>query len=189
MSYRPMINREQYHDLEVYWFRLLNFINSVEFKDLETLKRRQVLNEFNYMFIALDILGNLFNQSGKGEVRVVAWRSDKSVLALQDKFDQLKKVHDELMSSVGKSEIWKQLREVEKDIERISVDNHIVYHFSCLRVAGDALSCNHSKVSSVCQGHRPYTGGYVFMYEQEYLHEQPLTQEEHLNKLKACPTI
>lgn len=183
MSYRPPIKREQYHNQEVYWFKLLNYINTVEFKDLSTEKQRRILNEFNYIYMSLDILGHLFNQHGKGERRVVAWQDTKLINSLLDKEYFLNVLEKQDPSP----DRLKEIRELSKEIERLSVDNHIIYHFSCQRVASEVLKCNYGKVSAVCLGDRPQTGNYVFMFEEDFIANEPLSQVEFLNRLTACP--
>lgn len=170
MSYRPPIKREQWHDLEVYWFRLLHYINSVDYKDLDILKQRSILNEFGYIRIAIDIIGHLMNQNGKGETRVVAWRNDKVVADLLLEYDKVQ-------SNINK-------KEIEKQIERLSIDNHIIYFFSCQKVASEALGVNHSKIGEVCKHKRAQTGGYVFRYEDEFLIDQNIESNEFLNKIQ-----
>lgn len=175
MSYRPPIKREQWHDLEVYWFRLLHFINSVDYKDLDILKQRRILNEFAYIRVAIDIIGHLMNQNGKGETRVVAWRDERVVESLKKDLTRLR-----LETESDSLEI----REHESMLERASIDNHIIYFFSSQKVAADALGVNQGKIAAVCKGKRPWTGGYIFQYEENFLRDQDINSKDFINKIQ-----
>jgi len=142
-SYRPPISRDTYHWLEAYYFRLVMFTTTVEYRDdLNSHKKQKINQELGYMCLALDIMAQLFSVKNGGERSVVAWEAD-----CEDKIQ-------------------------------------IVYTFSCIKVASMALGCNQSKISAVCKGNRPrtggkwitntesgkkeYKGGWHFSYEDEY---------------------
>ena len=128
-SYRPPISRDQFHMLEAYYFRLVMFTDSFEYKELNGMKKAKIDGEISYISIALDIMTKLYAVKGRTEKRVVAWRDD--------------------------DDRWIR-----------------IFKFSCIKVASMALDCNQSKISAVCKGNRPKTGGYYFKYEDEYDNDQ-----------------
>ena len=75
-SYRPPISRDQYHDLEIYYFRLVMFTDSWDYKQLKSPERSKIDYEITYMSMAIDIMRNLFAVKGGTERRVVAWKEE-----------------------------------------------------------------------------------------------------------------
>ena len=75
-SYRPPISRDQYHDLEAYYFKLVMFTDSWEYKQLGTVNQHKINYEIGYIKMALDIMSQLFSVKGGTERRVVAWQSE-----------------------------------------------------------------------------------------------------------------
>jgi hypothetical protein len=47
-----------------------------------------------------------------------------------------------------------------------------IYHFTSATLAAEILNLNNSKVSAVCRGKRPSTGGWIFKYLSDYLEEE-----------------
>jgi len=130
-SYRPPVSRDQYHQLEAYYFKLVMFTDSADYKDLHTVKRDKIDHELAYMQMSLDIMALVFDMKEGREKRVVAWQA-----------------------------------ECDEPFERI-------FHFSCIKVAHLSLGCNQSKISAVCRGVRKATGGWFFMYEENYEEVDP----------------
>ena len=73
-SYRPPISRDQYHYLEIYFFRLAMFTNSIEYKNLSSRNKNKVDYEICYISMALDILQQVFRDKGLNERPVVAYK-------------------------------------------------------------------------------------------------------------------
>lgn len=126
-NYRPPISRDQYHELEAYYFRLCLFTTSVEFKDLKSEKQNRIKHEIAYMNMVLDILNRVFSVKHGTERAVVAWKKD-----------------------------------TDED------EHKLIMSFSCIKTASLVLECNKSKITSVCKGLRPHTGGYIFKYKEDY---------------------
>lgn len=75
-SYRPPISRDTFHRLEAYYFNLLSYVDSDDYKALTTREKVNLLEEINYMNITLDIMSRLFSNKGASEKAVVAWEKD-----------------------------------------------------------------------------------------------------------------
>jgi hypothetical protein len=73
-SYRPPISRHQYHDLEIYYHKLVMYTHSWEFRDMKSDKQSRIHREMIYIEIALDIMGKIFVPKATMEKPVVAWR-------------------------------------------------------------------------------------------------------------------
>ena len=74
-SYRPPISRDQYHWLEVYRFRLVQYTTSVEYReDLKSEQQDAITRELNYMNIALNVMEHLFSVKQGKERSVMAWK-------------------------------------------------------------------------------------------------------------------
>lgn len=72
-SYRPPISRDQYHDLEIYYHKLVSYTYGWEFRDMKSEKQAKIYSEINYISIALQIFGNIFSSEPDGKA-VVAWK-------------------------------------------------------------------------------------------------------------------
>ena len=75
-SYRPPISRNQYHDLEIYYHKLVMFIQSWDFRDMKSEQQARIYRELTYMEITIDVLGTLFTKPDGIEKPVLAWLVD-----------------------------------------------------------------------------------------------------------------
>lgn len=75
-SYRPPISQDEYHYLEAYYFRLVMFTDTIEYREMKSLPRQKIDQEIMYMSIALNIMSKLFSIKGGTERAVVAWEKD-----------------------------------------------------------------------------------------------------------------
>lgn len=76
-SYRPPISRDTYHYLEAYYFRLVMYTMTVEYReDLNSDKKHRIAQELNYINMTLSIMKQLFSVKGGTEKSVVAWEAD-----------------------------------------------------------------------------------------------------------------
>ena len=73
-SYRPPVSRPQYHQLEVYFFRLVMYTDTDEYRQLSGKKQNSINLELSYIQIALNILAQLFDSKNNNERSVAAWK-------------------------------------------------------------------------------------------------------------------
>jgi hypothetical protein len=73
-SYRPPISRSQYHDLEIYYHKLVAYTISWDFRDLKGDKQALIFQELTYMEMTLNILSNLFAKPDGIEKPVIGWK-------------------------------------------------------------------------------------------------------------------
>jgi hypothetical protein len=74
-SYRPPVSRNQFHELEAYYYKLIMYTGTWDFRNLlDGDKKTKIWHEINTMQITLQILSKLFTAKGVHERAVVAWR-------------------------------------------------------------------------------------------------------------------
>jgi len=74
-SYRPPISRDQYHDLEAYYFKLVMLTDTYEYREMKTIHRDKIAREISYINLVLEILGITFlGAKGNNERSIVAWK-------------------------------------------------------------------------------------------------------------------
>ena len=71
-SYRSVISRQKVYQLEEYLFRLGEYIDTCDFKDLKSLQQNNILREIAYIDMAIGIYRTTFKGSNQ-EQPVVAW--------------------------------------------------------------------------------------------------------------------
>jgi len=135
-NYRSPISKEKFHWLEIYFFRLMLYTETDEFRGLKAQMRDKIVQEINYMTQTLSILEHLFVPEGNNEKPVVGWR------------------------------VGYKKKKYEKEGDDPGYE--VIYRFSCVKTAAAALDLNRNKLSMVINGIRPHTGGYKFVFEEEY---------------------
>jgi hypothetical protein len=74
-SYRRAINRQKLYQLEEYLFRLGEYTDSIDFKDLKSLQQNNILKEIAYIDMAIGIFRMTFKGDNQ-EQPVVGWQTN-----------------------------------------------------------------------------------------------------------------
>jgi hypothetical protein len=75
MSYRSPVSKKQQHTLEIYYYKLVLYTTSGEYKNLSTYHQKKITDEISYMSIVLGIFARLMPQATH-ERPVYAWPID-----------------------------------------------------------------------------------------------------------------
>lgn len=74
MKVLPPITIDEYHFLEVYYFKLSEYANTDTYEKLPIKKKTKIDRELAYIGNTLDILYRLFTFKGQKEKPIVAWK-------------------------------------------------------------------------------------------------------------------
>ncbi len=75
-DYKLPITKDQFQYLEAYYFRLIHYVESADYKALVSKYKSAVDHEFLYMGIVLDVYTKIFATIRGCEIPVVCWRTE-----------------------------------------------------------------------------------------------------------------
>jgi len=73
MKVLPPITKDEYQQLEIYFFRLSEFTNSQKYLDMPPKQRIAIDHEINFIGMTVDILYRMYSKNLK-EIPLVAWK-------------------------------------------------------------------------------------------------------------------
>jgi len=157
-SYRPPISRHQYHELEIYYHKLIRYTLSHEFRDMKSEIHLKVYYEIDYLKTALDIMGRIFVPKGTMEKPVVGWRIDlkEGEPDLVQRFSSIKVAAG--VTGCNQSKISAVCKGLRKNTSG----------------EGERNAKTHEITREV----------YMFMYEEDYEREQGLTFDPNNSKFE-----